>query len=1041
MALRFFRSIILVALIAASAAVYGADDFTRFDFEDGTLQGWTIISGEAGKLPTGPETARPDVQFNQQGKYFIGTYENPARDNAQITLQSPVFTVKSDVISLLVSGGNRLGHCYVALYKASDNSEITRNTGYSGEMFERQYWDVSAVKGQQVYIKIVDISTANWGHINVDDIRELTQKEIKDMHAEKAAKAKRYAAWLVSTTAPSKRIIHSGDALADIAMPLGGIGSGHVSICGDGAVRQWSIFNVCNERCVVPHSFFAIRTKTAAGKTVAKLLQQTSVDNLPAIDKVEFIGEYPIAQLKFIDSDLPVRVSLRAFSPYIPMNDKDSAIPAAIFEYTIENTGTEQVDISLLSTLQNAAGYDGLYKIIDTWHKAFGGNVNSAVATSNMRGVFLSNPTYKLDHRNYGTMFNGALDRNAETTAQWDDVNKLWASFSRSGSITSAGEYGSSQPGRTWDSAVTVPATLRPGQKVVIPFVWTWHFPNLYVWWDDREGQPTIGRMYSNWFSDAQKTAEYVAANYSRLSGDTEKFRRAFYKTTLPYWMLDRISAQNSTIVSTVCMWIKDGSFVGFEGTGCCPMNCTHVWNYEQQLAYLFPTIERNMRDIDLNYQQMPSGGVHHRTRLPLSLPRENEAFVDGHLGTILKAYREYRQSADRQWLDKMWPKLKLAMEFVLNDWDPNKDGVLVNEQWNTYDSAMYGPNTFIGTLYLCALRASEEMAKVEGDNEFASRLHSIFEIGSKRLNDVCWNGEYYQQIEAKPAEAEVGENKWLLEDWPTANNGANRPYGKGCHADQLLGQWWATQLDLGYLLPKDRVQTSLNSIMKYNWVEDFSSVIQNPRAFAGKEDPGLYNCTWPKGGRPPVDMLYSFEVWTGIEYEVAGLMLQEGFVERAYQIVKACSDRYNGVQKAPIQRNPWAEVECSNHYARAMSAWGMLLAAQGYNYCGPDKALEFNPIVTPDNHTSFFTCAEGWGLFSQKRSSKSQVNTLELDYGQLELKKLTLHLPESAVNKAVKVRSSGNFTQSVSGDAITIEFSEPVRLKADEGLRIAINW
>lgn len=765
---------------------------------------------------------------------------------------------------------------------------------------------------------------------------------------------------------------------------------------------------------------------------------------------MEFVGEYPIAELTYRDRSLPVQVSLRAFSPHIPMNPKDSGIPTAIFEFTLHNTGREPVEVSLLSTLPNAAGYDGFSAIHGVWNPAYGGNINSAKAYGSYRGVVMSNPLMKQDHRQFGTMSLGVLNRSAQVTPQWDDVGALWRDFASDGVLDTVGASGPSKKGRTWNAAVTVPLTLRPNEKVTVPVIWTWHFPNHYVWWDGRDGQPRIGRMYNNWFEDAGKAAEYVASNYARLAEDTDRFRRTFYKTTLPYWMLDRISAQNSTLASQVVMWLEDNTFAGFEGSGCCPMNCAHVWNYEQQMAYLFPSLERNMRNTDLFVQQMDNGGIRHRTRLPVTMPRETGPFVDGHLGCIMKCYREYRHSVNREWLDEAWPKIKLAMEFVLKEWDPNGDGVLVNEQWNTYDAAMYGPNTFIGTLYLGALRACEEMAKVEGDAEFAGRCRAVFETGQKRLDEACWNGEYYWQIETKPKPEQVGDKTWLLEDWPSESGDPriNRPYGKGCHADQLLGQWWAYILDLGYLLPREKVQSSLDAIMKYNWVKNFGDIVQTPRAFAGEGDPGLYICTWPHGEKPANETLYSFEVWTGIEYEVAGLMMREDRQDYAYQIVKAASDRYNGVARPPIPRNPWAEVECGNHYARAMASWGILLAAQGFKYCGPDGTMEFDPVVSPENHASFFTGADCWGLFTQKRSLGTQTNTLEIEYGELELRTLTFHLPEEAKNAEVRASISYSALErpvelkcyAKDGLAV-VEFVGGAKFGAGNRLRMRCDW
>lgn len=1044
-----FRAACLGLLIVSVCLPAVGYQLTRFDFEDGTLQGWKIVSGDAGRLPTGPDEARPNVNFGQHGKYFIGLYENPKHDEATVVLESPVFTLKSNTISLLVGGGSHADACYVALYRAADNSEIARETGIDSERMVRRYWDTAKYRGEQVYIRIVDTHTGGWGHINVDDIRELTPAEEKELAREAAEKAARYNKWLASIDARPQRIVRKDKALGDINFPLGGIGAGHVSLCGDGTIRQWCIFNRVNEACVVPYSFFAIRAEQASKEPVSRLLQTKPIQGIPGVSAIEFVGEYPIAQIKYVEPDLPVEVRLRAFSPYIPMNAKDSGIPAAVFEFAIRNRTAEPVRVSLLSALQNAVGYDGISKIDGVSNKDYGGNVNTAFRENGLVGVLLSNPSLASDARQFGTMALAVQSGDAAAAEQWDNLSLLWKEFSERGSVSSQGT-GPSGRGRTWNAALTVPIRLEAGREAAVAFVWSWHFPNHYNWWDDREGRPKLGRMYSNWFSDAAAAARYVTANFDRLSDDTERFRRTFYKTTLPYWMLDRISAQSSTLVSTVCMWLEDGTFAAFEGAGCCPMNCTHVWNYEQQLAHLFPELERNMRRTDLEVQQNPDGGVRHRTRLPLSLPRETNPFCDGHLGTILKAYREHRQSADRTWLDAMWPRIKLAMQFAFKEYDPNKDGMIVTAQWNTYDAAMYGPNTFIGTLYLAALRACEEMAKIEGDEAFAQECRAVFDRGSKRLDEALWTGEYWRQIETKPKPEEVGGKEWLLEDWPEESRdpNVNRPYGKGCHADQLLGQWWANLLDLGYLLPKDHVRTALDSTMKFNWVPDFGGVVQRPRAFAGEGDPGLYVCTWPYGGKPANETLYSFEVWTGIEYEVAGLMIREGKISEAYRIVKAASDRYNGVPRPPIQRNPWAEVECSNHYARAMSAWGMLLAAQGYRYCGPDMALGFDPVISPENHASFFTGAEGWGLFAQKRGRSSQENMLAVEYGKLDLKTLTLRLPDSAARAcsdgSVKVTLDGRFGAFVptfDGTSVTIRFAQPVTLEAGAEMRLRFGW
>ncbi|MDI6829512.1 MAG: GH116 family glycosyl hydrolase, partial [Armatimonadota bacterium] len=568
---------------------------------------------------------------------------------------------------------------------------------------------------------------------------------------------------------------------------------------------------------------------------------------------------------------------------------KDSGIPGIFFVFKVKNEQMTNVSASICASLQNAVNYDGRSDIKGVRFAGYGGNENKLIEDRNFTALHMSNPSVSNSERQFGTMTLGTLGK-ASAMIQWDIPEEMWADFAADGKFDRVGPLGPSRKGRTWNGALAVSVALKPEEEKSVVFFIAWHFPNYYVEYDRAHENDRLGRMYNNWFKDSLAVAKYLAQNYERLSKETHLFRDTFYNSSLPYWLLDRISSQASTLTSQVCMWIEDGSFHGYEGAGCCPMNCTHVWNYEQTLAYLFPDLERNMRHTDLTVQQEPSGAVRHRTVLPLTAPRETGPFVDGQLGTVLKSYREYRLSADRKWLDEMWQRIKLAMDYVISEWDPNADGVLVNEQWNTYDAAMYGPNTFIGTLYLGALRAAEEMAKVVGDKDSA-RYRALFEMGSKRLDQVLWNGEYYVHIDSKEKAAAIKDAAWIIEDWPNENSSANRPYGAGCHADQLFGQWWANILDLGYLLPKERICVALDSILKYDWRWDFGEVPQQ-RAFAGSGDMGLLNCTWPYGGRPSQAILYADEVWTGIEYEVAGLLVREGRIEDAYRIVKAVSDR-----------------------------------------------------------------------------------------------------------------------------------------------------
>ena len=330
--------------------------------------------------------------------------------------------------------------------------------------------------------------------------------------------------------------------------------------------------------------------------------------------------------------------------------------------------------------------------------------------------------------------------------------------------------------------------------------------------------------------------------------------------------------------------------------------------------------------------------------------------------------------------MEKIWPGVKKAVDWVIGAIDPKRDGVPHGKQWNTYDTAVSGPNTFIGSQYLSALAAGVRMAETMNEPETARAWETVLKAGKKNQDEKLWNGEYYIQIpEAAP----------------------DRDYDTGCFADQLLGQWWAHMLGLGYLYPPKRVKSAMAAIMKHNFRDKFAGFKQDPRRYIPDDDGGLIICTWPRGGRPKPFLLYADECWTGIEYATAGAMVFEGLIDEARRIVRTARTRYDGRRRDGLDSgpggNPFNELECGKFYARAMSSWSLLIASQGLVLEGPKGILGFKPRWQPEDHRSFFTAPEGWGLFVQQRKPGEQTARIEVRHGRLKLRELVFELPQGA--------------------------------------------
>ncbi|MBI5879321.1 MAG: hypothetical protein HZB53_16865 [Chloroflexi bacterium] len=824
------------------------------------------------------------------------------------------------------------------------------------------------------------------------------------------------------TDATRPRTTYHGESLRAVAMPLGGIGTGTIALCGDGSLRQWQIHNQVNHVACVPHSFFALWARRARPpeEPVARVLQSAALydtagasppptandhlvpqahrsllKKLPGVAETEFAGEYPIAELTYRDPALPLDVRLEAFSPFVPLDADDSGLPAILFRFSVSNPTDHAMLASLAACLQNSAGWDNVTPIFGAKCSLYGGNANTLARLGGATAIHMGTTRLPEDDDAYGTLALAADTPDATYLTQWEDLRAFWDDFSANGRLHNAADSTPSAAGRTWNGALAVPFALAPGETRTVTFTIAWHFPNRYVNWSqnrffglqDERSKFWLGNRYATRFQSALDVAAYVQANQPRLRDETRRARDTFYDTTLPRALIDAVTSQMSIIRSPSCFWAEDGRFYGFEGCGgastphmepvggCCPLNCTHVWNYEMALARLFPGLERTMREIEWDIQQHPSGYLPHRVLLPLYLPRvwdrdsEGPAHpaLDGLLGAILKTYREYRACGDRAWLARAWPAVTKALDYIWARHDPERTGVITGEQPNTYDISIYGPNTFIGTLYLAALRAVEAMAALQGDDTRAAQCQAAFARGRDALDRQLWNGEYYIQdvdLAAHP------EQNW----------------GAGCHSDHLLGQWWAHALDLGHLLPSEHVRAAAAAIYRHNFRENFRGHVQTPRAFVSDDDQGLLLCTWPRGGRPAVPTLYSDEVWSGIEYAVAALLLHESETDAAVRIVEAVRARYDG-----RRLNPWNDIECGDHYVRAMSSWSLLEAASGYAYDAGAAMMAFDPRLTPADFRAPFFARDGWGTFAQRIANGAQTCTLTIACGRLELASLRL--------------------------------------------------
>ena len=416
--------------------------------------------------------------------------------------------------------------------------------------------------------------------------------------------------------------------------------------------------------------------------------------------------------------------------------------------------------------------------------------------------------------------------------------------------------------------------------------------------------------------------------------------------------------------------------------------SCTHVWNYEVATPFLFGDLARTMRDVEFNYALKEENGLmNFRAALPLSeASKGNSAAADGQMGCIMKFYREWQLSGDNDFLRNNWEQVKKALSYtwVERGWDGNQDGVMEGSQHNTMDVNYFGPNPQMEFWYMGALRAAEEMAIAMKDKDFARKCRSLFAQGSAWVDENLFNGEYYEQRITDPETFE-----YIDMDNPDTKI-PDFQLGRGCLVDQLVGQYMAHICGLGYLANKAHIQTTLHSIMKYNFLPDFSRHFNNMRSYVLGKEGGLLMAAWPKG-RLEVPFPYFPESMTGFEYCAAVSMLYEGMTGEALKCIKAIRDRFDG-----SKRNPFSEPECGHHYARSMSSWAAVIALSDFHYSGVSREMSFTN--RPGNY--FWSNGYAWGTCQVSSDGSIALTVLK---GSLPLDYLTIGNRKFKIKKVLK--------------------------------------
>ena len=752
-----------------------------------------------------------------------------------------------------------------------------------------------------------------------------------------------------------------------IALPIGGIGTGTVSLGGRGNLQDWEImsrpakgYNPGSGRNNSP--FFVLFTDVD-GKKDTRLLEGpvpfylyegssgaiVTNHGLPRFGENTFDAAYPFGQVNLKTPQIPVDVKIKSFNPLIPGDIDNSSIPITVLDFELTNTSDKEVKFSLCGTMQNFIGEDG------SQGKALR-NKNTFRSEKEIHGIYFTSDGVDSIADQWGNMAMVITsDGNISHRTSWlperwgTSILDFWDDFSADGILDNRKDKGkithivspladinTSMPDKPMAS-LAVSETLPAGSTKTIRFLITWYFPNRTAW-----ASEPMKNYYTTKYSDAWDVVQKTAPVLSDLENQTIGFVDAFLDSDFPDEVKESALFNISTLRTQTCFRLADGNFFAWEGcndaSGCCFGSCTHVWNYETTTAFLFGSLAQTMRNVEFGLATNDNGLMSFRVKIPYdNIPEFAKVAADGQMGCIMKIYREWQLSGDDIFLKTLYPKVKGALSYawIKGGWDADQDGVMEGVQHNTMDVEYYGPNPQMTIWYLGALRAMEEMSIYMKDKEMAAKCRKLFESGSIWTDENLFNGEYYIHKIIVPAKEDIPKEHL---SGMGARDFGNPDYqlGEACLVDQLVGQYLAHVCGLGYLVKKENVATTLQSIMKYNYRPDLSDHFNCFRSYAFGNEAALLMAAYPKT-RPENPFPYFTEVMTGFEYTAAIGMLQEGQIEEGLKCISNIRDRYDG-----RKRSPFNEAECGHHYGRAMASWSALITLSGFNYSGVSKTLTF---------------------------------------------------------------------------------------------------
>ncbi len=441
------------------------------------------------------------------------------------------------------------------------------------------------------------------------------------------------------------------DHLCQIALPLGGIGTGTVSLAGNGELRDWNVTERPSKGSTTAGNpadatFFAIYARTVGSEAVVKALAGPAcreegrnaggvsdlLNGLPRFASASFDAAFPFGQVHLSDSEMPVDVTIKAFNPLVPGEPEVSGLPVAVLYFEVKNKTINDVIVSVCGTMRNFLGD----KRSEPWMNLIGGDgscpginltggegsetgiklngegkpagsrqtKNDYIFYRDIKGLYISSVSGEENGHALGTM---ALSTAGEDSVTWRTgsamadlpgaIKDIIDDFSSDGELTQSHIAHDGQP----LASLAIKDTIGPGQSRYYRFIISWHFPERA----DPRGEGNAGNYYTGDFNNAWDVAKKIIPYIPLLEANTLMFVRTLIDTDLPKPVLEAALFNLSALRSPSLYRSADGKMHGWEGfmneANSCHGSWASGWSNEQATSFLFGKLARSMREIEFD--------------------------------------------------------------------------------------------------------------------------------------------------------------------------------------------------------------------------------------------------------------------------------------------------------------------------------------------------------------------------------------------------------------------------------------------------------